>query len=295
MAWAARASRPAAHPRWVDAPVLDQGPMAPQGFGARSGPAVMTRAGCGWRLRRFPSAGTERPPPAFGPWSEVVIVTAKRERTISLWMKTEVAPDTHALQRDETADVVVVGAGMTGLSTAYELSCREKDVVVIDRGPIGGGMTARTTAHLASDCDDSFAAFIKVRGLEQAKLFHQSHAAGIDRIERIQPEERIACNFRRVDGFLFRAVGRDPAELDDELAAARRVGMKVGQVRGLPFKGQDGVRCLRYPNQAAFHPLKYLRGLAAALRGRKARIYANSIVETVEDEDGGVTVRTVDG
>jgi glycine/D-amino acid oxidase-like deaminating enzyme/nitrite reductase/ring-hydroxylating ferredoxin subunit len=210
-------------------------------------------------------------------------------------MNTEVAPDATPLGKDETAEVVVVGAGIAGLATAYELSRRGKDVVVLDRGPIGQGMTARTTAHLASVSDDSFDAFIKLKGLDLAKVFHASHAAAVEGIDRIQAEEGISCNFRRLDGVLFPAIGTDPAALDAELDAARRIGVPVDDVRGLPFKGQEDVRCLRYRDQAAFHPLRYLRGLAGALVARGARLYANSVVETVDEEDGGVVVRTAEG
>ena len=72
-----------------------------------------------------------------------------KERTVSLWMETEVAPDAPSLRADDKADVVVVGSGIAGLSTAYELALRGKDVVVLDRGPIGKGMTSRTTAQSA--------------------------------------------------------------------------------------------------------------------------------------------------
>jgi glycine/D-amino acid oxidase-like deaminating enzyme len=95
-------------------------------------------------------------------------VSVSNERTTSLWMDTEVAPDAPALRRDERADVVVVGSGIAGLSTAYELSRGGKDVVVVDRGTIARGMTSRTTAHLVAISDDSFDSFIKLRGLDLA-------------------------------------------------------------------------------------------------------------------------------
>src|SRR5437016_4875838 len=202
-------------------------------------------------------------------------MSVSKERTVSLWMNTEVAPTAKALGGDETADVVIVGSGIAGLSTAYELSRRGMDVVVLDRGPIGKGMTSRTTAHLVAISDDSFDCFIKLRGLELAKLYYESQSAAIDRIEKVQDDQDIACNFRRVDGFLFPAIGSDPCELDPELEASRRIGVAVEQAKGVPFKGQDQVPCLRYLNQGTFHPLRYLRGLADAILGCKGRLYAD--------------------
>jgi glycine/D-amino acid oxidase-like deaminating enzyme/nitrite reductase/ring-hydroxylating ferredoxin subunit len=211
-------------------------------------------------------------------------------------MNTEVAPDAPPLRKAEKADTVVVGSGIAGLSTAYELAKRGQDVIVLDRGPIGKGMTSRTTAHLTPICDDSFEAFIKLRGLDAAKLFYASQSAAVDRIEKVQHDENIACTFRRVDGFLFPAIGRDPAEeLDAEAEAVRKVGVAMEKARGVPFKGQEQVRCLRYPNQATFHPLRYLRGLAAAITQRKGRLYADTVVETVAEDKDGVIVRTASG
>lgn len=69
------------------------------------------------------------------------------EHSKSLWIDTSVYDDAPTLQSDETADVIVVGSGIAGLSTAYELAKAGKKVVVVDRGPVGNGMTSRTTAH----------------------------------------------------------------------------------------------------------------------------------------------------
>jgi glycine/D-amino acid oxidase-like deaminating enzyme/nitrite reductase/ring-hydroxylating ferredoxin subunit len=217
------------------------------------------------------------------------------ERTRSVWMDTEVAPDASTLDQSLTADTVIVGAGITGLSTAYELACRGQSVVVLDRGPIGYGMTARTTAHLTSLCDDSFDSLIQVRGIEMAKLFHQSHAASIDRMEEIQQTEQIDCEFRRLDGILFPALGSDPSDLDSSLESSRKAGMDVIDGNGLPFNGLGSLRCLRYPRQGTFHPLKYLKGVARAIKQRKGRLYADTIVQEIEEKDGRVIVKTTSG
>ena len=219
-------------------------------------------------------------------------MNAADERSRSLWMDTVVA-DAPALSDDKRFDTVVVGSGIAGLSTAYELACRGQKVAVLDRGRIAGGMTSRTSAHLTSQSDDGFKTVTQVRGLDGAKAFYESHAAAIDRIEAIAQEERIECHFRRVNGYLFPAIGKDPAEeLTPEFEATKKVGMPIERHTGLPFKGLEQVRSLRYPNLATFHPLRYLRGVADAFVRRGGALFADTTVTAVEEKDGAVTVRT---
>src|SRR6476661_8099260 len=106
-------------------------------------------------------------------------------RSRSLWMDVEVVKDAAALDGDRTCDTVIVGAGIAGLSTAYELALGGQKVIVIDRGRMCGGVTARTTAHLAPLCDDLTSEMIKLRSELDCKGFYESQAAAIDRIEEI--------------------------------------------------------------------------------------------------------------
>jgi glycine/D-amino acid oxidase-like deaminating enzyme/nitrite reductase/ring-hydroxylating ferredoxin subunit len=212
------------------------------------------------------------------------------ERTKSIWVDTAVAPDAVPLGHDIEADTVVVGSGIAGLSTAYELSEQGHRVVVLDRGAIGTGMTGRTTAHLASISDDGFDTLIDVRGEENARLFYQSHSASIDRIEAIQEGLGISCDFRRLQGLLFPKIGGKSSDLDAHFRAARQLGVEVTDNHGLPFKGQEDTRYLSYADQATFHPLKYLRGLAEAIQKNKGRLYASTSVTSTDENDQGVVV-----
>src|SRR5437016_14173336 len=120
----------------------------------------------------------------------------------SLWMDVQVASDALRLSRNITADAVIVGSGIAGLSTAYELSGQGQKVVVLDRGKIGSGLTARTTAHLSANNDDSFKTFIERRGEKLARDYYTSQQAAIDRIAALRSAERLARDFRRRGGFL---------------------------------------------------------------------------------------------
>jgi glycine/D-amino acid oxidase-like deaminating enzyme/Rieske Fe-S protein len=198
------------------------------------------------------------------------------------------------LAADAECDVCVVGAGIAGMSVAYQFASEGKRVIVLDDGPIGGGETSRTTAHLASYQDDGVRSIEKAFGEAGARLAIESHAAAIDEIERIAREEGIDCQFTRVDGWLFLAPGDSPKYLDDELEASRRAGLAVAKhprIEGLAF---DTGPALRFARQGQFDPALYLEGLARVITERGGRIHAGTHASEISD---GVpcTVKTAAG
>ncbi len=209
----------------------------------------------------------------------------------SLWIDTATPPDTAPLDRDVVADVCVVGAGISGLTTAYLLAREGRSVVVLDDGPNAGGETCRTTAHLVNALDDRYSELRKLHGEKGARLAADSHSAAIDRIERIVEEERIECGFERLDGYLFVPPGESRAVLDRELEAAHAAGLtSVSMVPRAPLEGFDTGPCLRFPRQAQFHPLRYLAGLVDAIRRDSGRLYSGT---HAEDFDAGPPARVV--
>jgi glycine/D-amino acid oxidase-like deaminating enzyme/nitrite reductase/ring-hydroxylating ferredoxin subunit len=217
------------------------------------------------------------------------------ERSRSLWMDVDVAPRTAALRTNLQADTVIIGSGIAGLSTAYELSGQGQKVVVLDRGRIGSGMTARTTAHLNANNDDGLRGMIERRGEKLTKDFYVSQSAAISRIETIQSSEGIACDFRRVDGVLFPGPQTSQSEIDAERDAAKKVGMRAAIAVGLPFRGHENTRHLRFPEQATFHPTRYLQGLVRCIAARGGKLFADTAVVGVEEDENGVVVKTESG
>jgi glycine/D-amino acid oxidase-like deaminating enzyme/nitrite reductase/ring-hydroxylating ferredoxin subunit len=223
-------------------------------------------------------------------------MNAAAERSVSYWRRTADLPEAVPLTSDRKAEVAVIGAGIAGLSTAFQLAKHGRSVVVLDRGAIGGGMSSRTTAHLASALDDYYYELIRARGLEEARQYYASQAAAIARIETICQDEAIACDFARVDGYLFLAPESEPALLERELEALHAVGFNdVSWADRAPVPGIDTGRCLRFPGQARFQPLKYLRGLVNSIQRAGGQLFAHSPVEAIEEGKDGVTVRTIGG
>src|SRR2546422_2714983 len=179
--------------------------------------------------------------------------------SLSSWMATAEIPARPALMEDAHANVCIVGAGIAGMTTAYLLAREGKSVVVLDDGPIGGGMTGRTTAHLVTALDDRYFQLERLHGERGANLAAESHAASIDQVERIVREEKIDCEFERLDGYLFVPPGESKKILDHELEAAHRAGLTdLEIVERAPIESYNTGPALRFPRQAQFHPLKYL-------------------------------------
>jgi glycine/D-amino acid oxidase-like deaminating enzyme/nitrite reductase/ring-hydroxylating ferredoxin subunit len=204
-------------------------------------------------------------------------------RSVSVWMATQDTPAGPRVAEDLACDVCVVGSGIAGLTTAYLLSREGKKVVVLDDGPTAGGETSRTTAHLVFYNDDGMSKIEQLHGTEGLKLATDSHAAAVDKIEQIAREEHIDCDFYRVNGYLFITPGGQGMEfLKEELAAAHRVGRTEAHfVVRAPLSSFDTGPCLCYPNQGQFHPLKYLSGLAMAIRRNGGEIHNQTHVSSV--------------
>lgn len=213
----------------------------------------------------------------------------------SLW-KTEFEPLSCApLGRDADCDLVVIGSGIAGLSSAFEAARFGANVIVIDRGDICGGMTARTTAHLASEIDDRYFNLIEALGEEDARLYHESQVAAINRIETICDEEQIDADFIRLPGYLVGATGSDQQELEREYEACRRLGVDVQWSDSAPVPLPSGTKALKFPNQGRFHPIKYCAGLVQAIQERGGQLFsATAYVGHNEDQDS-VTIRTEAG
>jgi len=209
-----------------------------------------------------------------------------------IWREPHIASD-GPLTADRSADVCVVGAGLAGLTTAYLLARDGHQVVVLDAASIGGGESIRTTAHLVTALDRGWSDLIAIHGEAYARQAAASHAAAIDTIERIVTDERIDCDFARVDGFLFAARPGDEARLGEERDAARRAGIRDVELADRPLLTMLGPS-LRYPRQARIDAGRYLAGLAAAARKLEVTFVAPMRAVDVE-ENGTLRVRTAEG
>ncbi len=193
----------------------------------------------------------------------------------SVWMASTEIPQFPALQADVETDVCVIGAGIAGVTAAYLLAHEGKAVVLIDAMHVGAGETGRTTAHFFPP-DDRYFEIESAFGAEGARTVADSFHRATDLVESIVRRESIDCEFERLDGYLFSLTAEGEPDLDKELAAAQRAGVNVNKLAQVADLSFDTGPCVRFANQAQFHPLKYLNALADAVVRKGGKIYAQT-------------------
>ncbi|MFD8379659.1 FAD-dependent oxidoreductase [Streptomyces sp. NPDC059679] len=174
-------------------------------------------------------------------------------------------------------DVAVVGGGMAGLSTAWELARRGREVAVLEAGRIAGGVTGHTTAKLTVLHTLVYDRLRRTRGREGARLYAHSQSAAIRRAAELVGDLGIECAWEEAAACTYAEDPEYVAPLRAEAEAARAAGLPAEFVTGteLPYPVAGAVRVT---GQAQFHPVKYLRALADDLCRRGGAVYEGTRV-----------------
>jgi glycine/D-amino acid oxidase-like deaminating enzyme/nitrite reductase/ring-hydroxylating ferredoxin subunit len=219
------------------------------------------------------------------------------QQTTSLWEATSDAPRYEPLRGDLQVDVVIVGAGITGITAALLLAEKGKRVAVIEKETVAAGETGNTTAHITEAIDARYNYIRRHYSKEEAKLVADASRASMEKIAELVQRFNIDCRFRRVPGYLYTEKRKYVAELKNEAAAAREAGLDAQYVNDVPLPF-DTRGAVLWPNQAQFHPREYLVALARHAAAAGARIYENTFATkvdkgVVETEHGTVTAEHV--
>ncbi|WP_312134672.1 FAD-dependent oxidoreductase [Sphingobacterium sp.] len=211
----------------------------------------------------------------------------------SLW-QSEVKKYEGFLARGHRYDVVIVGAGITGISTAYRLQNQGLKCVILEASNIGFGTTGGTTAHLNDFFDTTFEETINKFGLENARLLAEAGKEAMQIFTSNVMKNTIDCDFEHKDAVLFATSEEQVEELEKIFEGAQKVGYQMAYTDSIEYP-MGFQKALLIPRQAQFHPLKYIKALAEAFTNAGGTIIDNCIYESHDESDQEVLIHTSQG
>ena len=205
--------------------------------------------------------------------------------TMPYWLDEAERTRCPALNKALTVDILVVGGGITGITTAYLLRKAGLSVALIERDRIGRIDTGHTTAHLTHVTDLRLYELVENFGRDHAQAAWDAGAAAIDKIEEIVTRENIDCEFARVPGYLHAPVEpgekADCTNFQEDACLANDFGFDAEYLENIPRMSTRGVR---FADQAKFHPIMYLNVLAKFIPGANAYLFEESEVVEFDAE-----------
>ncbi|MEV0647390.1 FAD-dependent oxidoreductase [Phytomonospora sp. NPDC050363] len=212
---------------------------------------------------------------------------------LSYWLQSAPGSPYPALEGPEAVDVAVIGGGIAGLSTAWELIKAGRRVAVLDAGRVAAGVTGNTTAKVTAQHGSIFAHLTDSAGREAARLYGRSQLDAMAHLAAIVAELGVDCELEQKTAYSYSTREDQVGDLQAEAAAARDAGLPAAFVTetGLPF---DVAGAVRVTGQAQFHPRRFLIALAEGIAERGGLIFEDSRVLDIEG-GGPYRLRSANG
>lgn len=199
----------------------------------------------------------------------------------SYWIDSVVSSEFPQLDKDIQVDVVIVGGGITGLTSAFLLVNEGLKVAVIEADRLLNGTTGHTTAKVTAQHGLIYDEFISNIGRSKARLYYEANLEALNFIEKTVEQHQIDCNFSKQDAYIYATTEEYAHKIEKEAEAYEKIGIDGGLVDKIPFnmKIQNG---LVMRDQAQFHPLKYLAHLVQKITEKGGHIFENTTAVNVE-------------
>ncbi|RFB18032.1 FAD-dependent oxidoreductase [Bacillus sp. HNG] len=198
-----------------------------------------------------------------------------------LWRVDVDIPTFPSLEEDLEVDVVIVGGGIAGLTSAYVLVNEGLKVAVLEADQILNGTTGHTTAKVTAQHDLIYDEFITNFGKSTARLYYEANTEAIQFIEKTVNEHQIDCDFSKQDAIIYSTTDEYAQKLEKEAQAYEKIGIDGELVGSVPFK-IEVKNALIMKNQAQFHPVKYLAHLVNIIKEKGGLIFEHTVAVNVE-------------
>lgn len=198
----------------------------------------------------------------------------------SYWIEStkNIRKDFPKLENDKQADVCIIGGGITGITTAYYLSKTNLKVVLLEKSKICEHTSGNTTAKITSQHGLFYDYLIQSQGKQKAKQYLEANEQAIENIEQIINEEKINCDFEKLNNYIYTLKQDELMKIKKEVEAVNSLGFPAKFIQNveLPFRSLGAIL---FPNQAQFNPCKYALSLANKITKEKnVSIFENTKV-----------------
>jgi glycine/D-amino acid oxidase-like deaminating enzyme/nitrite reductase/ring-hydroxylating ferredoxin subunit len=209
-------------------------------------------------------------------------MTPTTTATQSLWLAAMPERQYPPPAADRAFDVLVLGGGITGLTTALLLKRRGVRVAVVEAGRIGAGVTGNNTAKVTALQSTMLSSIKRSRGADVAAAYARRSAAAVEQVAALAAVEGIDCDLRRRAAYTVAVEQKDLRKVQKEAEVALAAGLPVEltDVVDLPYPVAGAVRL---DDQLEFHPVKYAHGLAAAVDGDGSAVFEHTRATSVHE------------
>ena len=215
----------------------------------------------------------------------------------SYWITTAPATRFPSLSGDLEVDVAIIGGGIVGATTARLLKDRGVKVALVEARGVGEEVTGKSTAKITSQHNLVYTTLEQKFGEEGARIYAEANEAGVRKIVELATQHKIACNLERKSAFTYTLEEKHVGKIEKEVELARLLGLPASLTRdtGLPFEVRAA---MSWDDQAQFHPVKYVKGLAETIPGEGCHVFEHSRVidwapDRIATEGGTIRARNV--
>jgi glycine/D-amino acid oxidase-like deaminating enzyme/nitrite reductase/ring-hydroxylating ferredoxin subunit len=215
----------------------------------------------------------------------------------SYWNATAPASAFPALAGEIEADVAIVGGGIVGVTAARMLKDRGLKVALVEARRVGEEVTGKSTAKITSQHNIHYTIIERKFGEEGARLYAEANQTGLATIRALAQQHGLSCNLETRPAFTYTNNQAEVERIEKEVELARRLGLPAALTRdtGLPF---EVLAAMRWDDQAQFHPVRYVKGLAETIPGDGCHVFEASRVtdwdpHRIATGAGGIRARHV--
>ena len=198
----------------------------------------------------------------------------------SIWLKDKKNNKVKELNKNIKTDILIIGGGITGLSTLYNLKNSNLDITLVDSNLIGCGTTSKSTAKINYLQEHIYYDIALKYDLDKAKLYYDSQITAINNIVNIIRKEKIDCNLEKVKSYVYTNDDKEVEILKIEKQILELFDSKVKE-----YSNNNCKYALSVDDTYTFNPLKYLDSLKDICLKDKQKIYENTKIINIEKED----------